>query len=87
VSALCGFREWKPSQRRPEGSNLVCTQSKSVQDIEGDFLDFKRPARQVPGSFDVQDIEGDFLDFKRPARQVPGSFDLTQLCLPKTRSR
>ena len=53
MSALCGFREWKPSQRRPEGSNLVCTQSKSVQDIEGDFLDFKRPARQVPGSFDL----------------------------------
>jgi Fe2+ or Zn2+ uptake regulation protein len=33
--------------------HLVCTRCKSVQDIEGDFVDFKRLFRQLPGGFDV----------------------------------
>ena len=34
--------------------HLVCTRCKSVQDIAGDFVDFKRLARQVPGGFDLK---------------------------------
>jgi Fur family transcriptional regulator, peroxide stress response regulator len=34
--------------------HLVCTRCKSVQDIEGDFVDFKRLARQVPDGFDLK---------------------------------
>jgi len=33
--------------------HLVCTRCKSVQDIAGDFVDFKRLARQAPGGFDL----------------------------------
>jgi Fe2+ or Zn2+ uptake regulation protein len=33
--------------------HLVCTRCKSVQDIEGDFFDFKRIARQIPAGFDL----------------------------------
>jgi len=33
--------------------HLVCTRCKTVQDIEGDFVDFKRLARQAPGGFDL----------------------------------
>jgi Fur family peroxide stress response transcriptional regulator len=33
--------------------HLVCTSCKSVQDITGDFIDFKRLARQAPGGFDL----------------------------------
>lgn len=33
--------------------HLVCTRCKSVQDITGDFVDFKRLARQAPGGFDL----------------------------------
>jgi len=33
--------------------HLVCTRCKSVQDIEGDFVDFKRLSRQVPDGFDL----------------------------------
>ena len=33
--------------------HLVCTRCKSVQDISGDFVDFKRLARQAPGGFDL----------------------------------
>ena len=32
--------------------HLVCTRCKSVQDIAGDFVDFQRLVRQVPGGFD-----------------------------------
>ena len=34
--------------------HLVCTRCKSVQDIAGDFVDFKRLARQAPGGFDLR---------------------------------
>lgn len=33
--------------------HLVCSRCKSVQDIEGDFVDFKRIARQIPAGFDL----------------------------------
>jgi len=33
--------------------HLVCTRCKFVQDIKGDFVDFKRLARQAPGGFDL----------------------------------
>ncbi len=34
--------------------HLVCFRCKSVQDIAGDFVDFKRLARQAPGGFDLK---------------------------------
>jgi Fe2+ or Zn2+ uptake regulation protein len=33
--------------------HLVCFRCKSVQDIEGDFIDLKRLSRQLPGGFDL----------------------------------
>ena len=33
--------------------HLVCIRCKSVQDIEDDFVDFKRLSRQLPGGFDL----------------------------------
>lgn len=33
--------------------HLVCTRCKTVQDIEGDFIDFKRLSPQVPDGFDL----------------------------------
>jgi Fur family peroxide stress response transcriptional regulator len=33
--------------------HLVCSRCKSVQDITGDFVDFKRLSRQAPGGFDL----------------------------------
>ena len=33
--------------------HLVCTRCKSVEDITGDFVDFKKLSRQVPGGFDL----------------------------------
>jgi Fur family peroxide stress response transcriptional regulator len=33
--------------------HLVCTRCKSVQDIEGDFIDFKRLSPHVPDGFDL----------------------------------
>ena len=33
--------------------HLVCTQCKSVQDVEGDFINFKKLARQAPRGFDL----------------------------------
>ncbi len=33
--------------------HLVCTRCKTVHDIKGDFIDFKRLARQAPGGFDL----------------------------------
>src|SRR6202140_5780484 len=33
--------------------HLVCSRCKSVQDIEGEFIDFKRLSRQVPDGFDL----------------------------------
>jgi Fur family transcriptional regulator, peroxide stress response regulator len=35
--------------------HLVCTRCKSVDDITGDFIDFKRLARQAPDGFDLSD--------------------------------
>ena len=35
--------------------HLVCTRCKSVQDITGDFVDFKRLARRAPGGFDLSE--------------------------------
>lgn len=33
--------------------HLVCSRCKEVQDIEGDFIDFKRLSPQVPDGFDL----------------------------------
>ena len=33
--------------------HLVCTRCKTVRDIEGDFIDYKRLSRQLPGGFDL----------------------------------
>jgi Fur family peroxide stress response transcriptional regulator len=33
--------------------HLVCSRCKSVQDIEGDFIDLKRISRQLPEGFDL----------------------------------
>ena len=33
--------------------HLVCSRCKSVHDIEGEFIDFKRLSRQVPDGFDL----------------------------------
>lgn len=33
--------------------HLVCSRCKSVQDIEGEFIDFRRLSRQLPDGFDV----------------------------------
>jgi Fur family transcriptional regulator, peroxide stress response regulator len=57
----CGLlREVSPhtSTLRVDGNlkphhHLVCSRCKSVQDIEGDFIDFKRLSRQLPGGFDL----------------------------------
>jgi Fur family transcriptional regulator, peroxide stress response regulator len=35
--------------------HLVCTRCKSVQDVAGDFVDFKQLARQAPGGFDLSE--------------------------------
>ena len=51
--------------------HLVCTRCKSVQDITGDFIDFKRLARQAPGGFDLT----------QPLIEV---FGLCQRCRAKT---
>jgi Fur family transcriptional regulator, peroxide stress response regulator len=51
--------------------HLVCTRCKSVQDIEGDFIDFTRLARQLPRGFDVT----------RPLIEV---FGLCQRCCART---
>ena len=57
----CGLlREVSPhsSTLRVDGNlephhHLVCTRCKSVQDITGDFIDYKRIARQAPEGFDL----------------------------------
>jgi Fe2+ or Zn2+ uptake regulation protein len=33
--------------------HLVCSRCKSVRDIEGEFIDFKRMSRQLPDGFDL----------------------------------
>ena len=33
--------------------HLVCSRCKAVQDIEGEFIDFKRLSRQLPTGFDL----------------------------------
>src|SRR5580765_696624 len=33
--------------------HLVCSRCKAVQDIEGEFIDFKRLSRQLPDGFDL----------------------------------
>ena len=33
--------------------HLVCSRCKSVQDIEGEFINFKRLSRQLPDGFDL----------------------------------
>lgn len=57
----CGLlREVTPhaSTLRVDGNlgthhHLVCTRCKSVQDITGDFVNFKRISRQIPDGFDL----------------------------------
>jgi Fur family peroxide stress response transcriptional regulator len=34
--------------------HLVCTRCKAVQDIEGDFINFKKLSRQAPRGFDLR---------------------------------
>jgi Fur family transcriptional regulator, peroxide stress response regulator len=34
--------------------HLVCSRCKTVQDIDGDFIDFKKLARRVRGGFDLR---------------------------------
>ena len=66
-TTICGFsssagllREVTPhaSTLRVDGNlkphhHLVCSRCKSVQDIEGEFIDFKRLSRQLPDGFDL----------------------------------
>ncbi len=33
--------------------HLVCTRCKAVQDVEGDFINYKKLSRQVPRGFDL----------------------------------
>src|ERR1700681_3909107 len=47
ASTLLVDRNLEPHHR------LVCARSKSVQDIEGEFLDFNRLSRQLPDGFDL----------------------------------
>ena len=57
----CGMlREVSPhaSTLRVDGNlkphhHLVCSRCKSVQDIEGEFIDFKRLSRHLPDGFDL----------------------------------
>ncbi len=57
----CGLlREVTPhaSTLRVDGNlkphhHLVCSRCKSVQDIEGEFIDFKRLSRHLPDGFDL----------------------------------
>jgi Fur family transcriptional regulator, peroxide stress response regulator len=57
----CGLlREVTPhaSTLRVDGNrephhHLVCSRCKSVQDIEGEFIDFNRLSRQLPAGFDL----------------------------------
>jgi Fur family peroxide stress response transcriptional regulator len=51
--------------------HLVCSRCKSVQDIEGEFIDFKRLSRQLPDGFDLT----------RPMIEV---FGLCRRCRAKT---
>jgi Fur family transcriptional regulator, peroxide stress response regulator len=53
--------------------HLVCTRCKSVQDIDGDFVDFRRLSRQLPGGFDLT----------QPLIEV---FGVCQRCNEKTQS-
>jgi Fe2+ or Zn2+ uptake regulation protein len=58
----CGLlREVTPhaSTLRVDGNlkphhHLVCSRCKSVQDIEGEFIDFNRLSRQLPAGFDLK---------------------------------
>jgi Fur family peroxide stress response transcriptional regulator len=50
--------------------HLVCSRCKSVQDIEGEFIDFKRLSRQLPDGFDLT----------QPLVEV---FGLCRRCSPK----
>src|SRR5580658_6145994 len=66
-TTICGFfiecgllREVTPhaSAMRVDGNlkphhHLVCSRCKSVQDMEGEFIDFNRLSRQLPDGFDL----------------------------------
>jgi Fur family peroxide stress response transcriptional regulator len=53
--------------------HVVCSRCKTVQDIEGDFIDFKRLSPQVPDGFDLT----------QPVVEV---FGLCRRCRSKTKS-
>jgi Fur family transcriptional regulator, peroxide stress response regulator len=78
----CGLlREVSPhaSTLRVDGNlephhHLVCSRCKAVQDIAGDFIDFKRLSRHLPKGFDVTE----------PLVEV---FGLCRKCRAKTKSQ
>jgi Fe2+ or Zn2+ uptake regulation protein len=49
--------------------HLVCSRCKSVQDIEGDFIDFKRLSPQVPEGFDLTHPQVEIFGFCRRCRK------------------
>jgi Fur family peroxide stress response transcriptional regulator len=55
--------------------HLVCTRCKSVQDIEGDFVDFKRLSRQLPGGFDLTQPLVEVFGLCKDCRQDAQSFN------------
>ncbi len=48
--------------------HLVCSRCKSVQDIDGDFFDFKRISRQIPSGFDLSQPLVEVFGFCRDCR-------------------
>ena len=48
--------------------HLVCTRCKSVQDIEGDFINLKRLSRQAPRGFDLSQPLVEVFGFCRRCR-------------------
>jgi Fur family peroxide stress response transcriptional regulator len=62
--------------------HLVCARCKSVQDIEGDFVDFERLSRQLPGGFDLTqplvEVFGLCRDCRQNSQPLPQPLRTTQ---------